>query len=283
MKTTLKCKSTAIAAFLAAATASVALPACEQGAMYCLAASGTYGARFTSTGGQKECIGKEVQKMYIQYYLGVTDEVVPRPDPTTPSVAVTMASARKARDAADSQVEAINQYKKCKSAPDYVPPAIDTAYQQAPFYSLAPFTSGDPDANDQCFATAFAAADLTTPNIPAVPKCEGVEDSKARPAYTGEKITYTVSDMVVKVKPSIQGQLVRGKINYSKDGCSGSYDFVALNPAVPCETNEECTEKVLNGAPNPKAVKVNGELRAEVSCGIAPGDTEGYCVYNGSM
>lgn len=283
MKTTFKCKSTAIAAFLAAATATVALPACEQGAMYCLAASGDYGVRFTHTGGQKECIGKDVQKMYVQYYLGVTDEVVPRPDPTTPSVAITVAAARKARDAADSQVEAINQHKNCKTAKGYVPPNVDMSYQAAPFYSLSLFDNGDPNADDQCFANAFAPADLTTPDIPEVPKCDGDEKSKIRPAYTSEKISYTVSDVQVKVKPSIQGQLVRGKINYSQDGCSGSYDFVALNPAVPCDTNEECTEKVLNGVPNPKAVKVNGELRAEVSCGIPAGGGQGYCVYNGSM
>lgn len=269
-----KCKSTAIASFLAAATLSVALPACEQGAMYCLAASGDYGAQFTLVSGTPGCLEQEIQTLYVNYYLGATTGEVPRPDPSTPSVAVTLAEARGARDAADAQLRAIQNYSRCASAQGYVPPKVDLTYQTQPFTSLAPFASGDPDQNDQCFATQFAPAAMTTPNIPAVPKCDADTNSKAMPAYTSQTINYKVSDLVVKVKPAIQGQLVRGKLEYSgKNGCSAVYNFVALNPAVKCKAVADCKS----------SVKVNAELKADVVCAKRAGEAEGLCIYQGAM
>lgn len=275
-----KCKKPAIAAFLASASLSVALTACEQGAMYCLAASGTYGTQFTLVNGDAGCIGNDIQPIWVNYYLGATDGLVPRPDPSTPSVAVVINDARKARDTADNQIKAIKEYTECPTKGDYQPPQIDPAYQKQPFYSKSNFASGAPDANDLCFANQFAPANIVTPAIPAVPKCEGSENSKALEAYAGENIRYQVSDLVVKVKPAIQGQLLTGKIEYTREGsCSATYSFVALNPAVECENDTWCKDVKVND----KAVKVNGDLVQNVVCAKNPGAVKGYCVYNGAM
>jgi hypothetical protein len=127
--------------------------------------------------------------------------------------------------------------------------------------AIGSFTDGFPDDDTFCMAEDFADAQVSLPDIAAVPDdltTPDVDESqRAQPAIN---IRYRWSNARFVVSADAQGTQFEADLEYRRDDCTAKYRVVGLYPAVTCESDEQCDDPK-NGINPDFAVRCNIALQ----------------------
>lgn len=203
---------------------------CTQPRMNCTTAHSAYAATYTLKSGDPNspCGSLKGDLLNMQTYFA-TGGLNGTPKFNDPRVAIRTDTAVYANlDPADYPVEI---------------PGYDYDYHNA--NSLGDFASGAPDANDFCTAVDMA------PSVIAIPELPGYEELPDDPATPENEQLLVPPTPAVTIRhewtaarwlvtPDAQGTQFDGTVKFTIDGCTAEYDVLAVSPAVPCTSDEEC-------------------------------------------
>lgn len=106
--------------------------------------------------------------------------------------------------------------------------------------SIGDFASATPDEDDVCTVPKLSDARQTLPKYSYVAD----PDKPTEKTDVGESdIKYTWSNIRLYVTTALPGTQLVGDLTYTKNGCTASYDVLALWPSVSCDNGK--------GAPDP--------------------------------
>lgn len=98
-------------------------------------------------------------------------------------------------------------------------------------YSLGKFNAVDPDSNNLCSVPTLSPAQLHLPEVPG----EGGGGGTPAPAQVETSLSIEWSNVNIFVTTALLGTQAQGTMKLTLDGCSATYNVVALWPAVGCE------------------------------------------------
>ena len=123
---------------------------------------------------------------------------------------------------------------------------IDTSAGAAP-HALGPFDAAVPDADGFCAVPELSVMSQTLEALPAVPDDE----------FEGQDatvLTETWTDVRFYVTPAALGTQMSGRLAFTQDGCSATYDVVALYPAISCDAGDGTMDaKLCDAVADPEA------------------------------
>lgn len=96
-------------------------------------------------------------------------------------------------------------------------------------YALGAFSSTEPDGNDLCTVPTLSPARLSLNEVP------GEGGGTPDPEQTAVDLIYEWSNVNLYVTAALPGNQLQATLKYTEDGCSATYNVVALWPAIGCE------------------------------------------------
>lgn len=149
--------------------------------------------------------------------------------------------------------------------------------------ALAEFDRGQPNDDDFCTIDKMAPAVVDLPELPLIPGTPAVvddpntpEDETAEevpevPATPPKLVRHEWSNVRWLVNPDAQGTQFEADLKFTEDGCTAEYHVVAVSPAIPCMTDDDCT-KAGSGLNPDFAVRCDPEIKDLIEPGL------GLCV-----
>jgi hypothetical protein len=124
--------------------------------------------------------------------------------------------------------------------------------------SIGDFASTTPDENDVCSVPKLSPAHQT---LPKFSYAADPDKPTEMTAVDASDVTYTWSNMRIYVTTALPGTQLVGDLTYTKNGCTASYDVLALWPSVSCDNGK--------GMPDPSLC--NPEADADAGRGTGSG------------
>ena len=105
--------------------------------------------------------------------------------------------------------------------------------------SIGDFASATPDDDDVCTVPKLSDARQTLPQFTYVPpKDKPTDPPKSPVSVDAGDITYAWSNIRLYVTAALPGTQLVGDLTYTKNGCTASYDVLALWPSVSCDNGK---------------------------------------------
>jgi hypothetical protein len=234
-------------------TALLALGGCNavQPKPSCKAQSSDYAAKYKLVSKSKpDCAEVNAEVLHVQYY-----RTKPDAPNSLPSIAIEPASV------ADSLGAAHHAAEK--------DPAVNVDVMMGSEFSLAKYTTADPDDNDICSAPKFSqVTDITVAAIP--------EDKMACPAEDAiepTKLAYKWSNLKMMVNPGSNAVYFGADLERTEGDCVVTYKVTGVNPAVGCgdAKGESWTQ-------NEMTMMCEKDAEPDVDCTkVFPDDPDGHC------
>ncbi|PRQ03293.1 hypothetical protein ENSA5_17300 [Enhygromyxa salina] len=238
--------------FAFAAAATVAFGAsCAQPVLNCTSAHGAFAAEYSLTKGDPDAACAQLQGdvLGIQTYFQAGGPNG-TPDYQRAKVAIRPRSlgARIDDAAARGVIDADELFHRANA--------------------VGAFTAGFPDDQSFCQVEDFADAEVSLPELPAVPDdAKTPDEDESRPAEPASEIRYRWSGARFVVSADAQGTQFEAELELRQDGCEAEYHVVGVYPSVACETDEECNDET-NG------INPDFALRCNTSLGLCVLDKE---------
>lgn len=200
------------AAILALGAATFGSASCSQPPIQCVAGHGPFIAKYTLVEGTGTCadlVGEEI---------GVATFLAPNADGTGADY-----DSRSIAVQSDTFGGLVQEREGLGAGEDDVP------------YALGAYTT-NPDERDLCFAGGAAGTAALAPAELDLPEAE-VMDNMGNPiTLPARRLRQTWEDLSIYVTAAAPGTQMVGTMTYEDliEGCSATYTFVALFPAVPC-------------------------------------------------
>lgn len=105
-------------------------------------------------------------------------------------------------------------------------------FQTEDLNSLGDFTGVDPNSDGICTVQDPTPAVVSINEIPA-------NDEEEYPGRAATNISYTWKDVRVLVTPGAPGNLMEGELTRTQDGCTATFQVIAMWPIIGCEKLNE--------------------------------------------
>lgn len=104
--------------------------------------------------------------------------------------------------------------------------------------AVGEFSSARPDENDICTVPTF---DITAEqNTPEFTYLEDPDDPSTSVTVPATHRIYEWRDMRVLVSPAYAGSQWQATLTYTENGCTATYDVLAVMSVMSCETDADC-------------------------------------------
>jgi hypothetical protein len=118
-------------------------------------------------------------------------------------------------------------------------------------YSLGPFNTEEPDANDLCTVPTLSLTHVVLAEVPAIPDDPATEDDESFPGQPAVDVALDWSNVQVYVTADtfgtqMAGDLVDTRLTPTGDSCSIAYRALGLAPAIPCGATDEEGNPIVN-------------------------------------
>lgn len=190
--------------------AGAALSSCGQPRVRCFTSIGPYAATFTPTGGSGPCAELKGDVLGLASYNPPRADGLPDLEQATLAIGVRALGALAERAAAAGVVDETEGHARV---------------------ARGAFPTMEPNEDDLCVVPEMEPAHLAFPALPAVVDDEGNEVEPAQPATD---VRYAFSDLRFYVTAGTRGQQMKAKLEYTENGCTATYDVLAVFPAVNC-------------------------------------------------
>lgn len=191
---------------------------CDQPQIDCRVLHGDFVAKYTLTSGGPECSGLVGDVIGVQsYYAAASDRKTA--DLTRSLLAIRAAELPGLVDEAETFGD-------------------DTTVTKQEFNAVSDFKATEPDEGNACAVTDTMTAEVSVNAIPANAgdPMDPDDDYPGRPATT---IKYEWKNVRVLVEPSNPGNMVEAELQYTVNGCSATYNVVAIAPVIDCQIYDE--------------------------------------------
>jgi hypothetical protein len=216
--------------------------ACGQPKPKCTTGRGAFAAVYTTTSTDPVCTALKGEQLGLQSY----NEPQPNGAPNLDKVPIAIQSV----DMATARDAAIKRN----------PGGIDAADQ---VYTLAEFTTPEPDDDDFCYAAVQSAAQTSTPLLPGIAADPADPTSTATPEVAATVTRYDWSALKFYVTPYATGTQFTANLVRTAGGVACNYSVIAMFPVVDCTTLNE--DKTHTTTPSDVQCTANGVSESDGS------------------
>jgi len=214
--------------------------ACEQAQIDCRVLHGDFAAKYTNVSGGAECSKKTGDIIGLQSYYAA------KADPNS--------SDRKIPDPSTSLLSI-----GTADLPGIIADAADygdasTTVSKSNVYATGNFKATEPDDTDACSIPDVMTSELSVTAIPSFPDDPATpDDDESYPGMPATDIKYEWKNVRILTTPANPGNLMEAELVYTENGCTATYNVIALSPVIDCTgegdmpDNDLCDDK-----PDPK-------------------------------
>jgi len=194
--------------------------ACEQPQIDCRVLHGEFAAKYTLVSGGPECSSLAFDKIGVQSYYGAKAD----PAYTGQQTVDLSRSVLAIRTSDQAGIEG-----ECGDYGD------DACVVSSSLNAVGDFRATEPDEKDACSIRDVMTSEISVNAIP--PGDDDPETPEVDYAYPGRDATnkkYEWKNVRVLTTPANPGNLIEAELTYTENGCTATYNMIAVAPLIAC-------------------------------------------------